>query len=278
MDDDLPRRPVSFVLAVSHTPWVRARAENMERMRTILKPPETAVAYREVTDKLPNWQWAERMWTWAAQAAQTHGATHSVFLQDDLDLHPDFTDVMRAMIESVHNRVIGLIPNHPYGRRAMVQGDRWFLTSECLGSGYILPTELLLAFLRWRSTQPSWRIRTTNEDFLITCWVNATRRRTWHPVPSPVDPRRDIQSTNPSDLYPFRRSYVRWDASVACGLDLTSSTTWHPARPPMDFGFDAKTASIALGKDPIRPPSHQDPAIFEEHARIVREESNGMRY
>lgn len=277
-DDDLPRNDPRFVLAISHTPWVRARAENMERMRSSLRPGESAVAYREITDKVPNWQWSQTMWTWALQSAETHGATHVVFLQDDLDVCPDFWRTLRAMLDTAYNRVLGLIANHPFSRRSVERGDKWFLTSECLGSGYSMPTKLLRQFVDWRASLPTWRIRTTNEDFLITCWVNATRRRTWHPVPSLIDHRLDIASTNIKDHYPFRRSYVRWDAAAVVGADLTSATTWHPPQPPLDFGFDSTNGNVALGLDPGHPPTRQDRAILDEHARIVRDESSGMRY
>ena len=277
-DDDIAREPPKFVLAISHMPWVPARVENMNRMRAVLRPEESAVVYREITDRAANWEWSGRMWAWAAEAARAHGATYAVCLQDDLDLHPDFWHVLRAMIGAVHNRVLGLIANHPFARRAVARGDRWFLTSECLGSGYVLPIPLLDSFLRWRAAQPPWRIRRSNEDFLITCWVNATRRRTWHPVPSPIDHRRDIASTNPSDRYPFRRSYVRWDAAAVASLDLASSATWLPAQPPLDFGFVATAGDVELGLDPVQPPHRQSRPILDEHARIVREESSGMRY
>lgn len=277
-DDTIARTNPAFVLAVSHTPWVAARVKSLARMREILRPTENTVGYHEVTDRLPNWQWSQRMWMWAHAEARATGATHAVFLQDDLDLHPLFWPVLRAAVGAVHNRVISLIANHPYSRRAADRGDGWFLASECLGSGYVLPAPLLHAFLEWRSHLPTGRLRSTNEDFLITCWVNATRRRTWHPVPSLIDHRRDIASTNPRDKYPFRRSYVRWDAAAVADRDVRLVDTWRPEREPLDFGFDATSGDVALGVDPGHPPWRQEPAILAEHARIVRDEATGIRY
>ena len=278
VDEAIVRVDPTFVLAVSHTPWVPARVESLARMRETLRPANNTLRYHEVTDRLPNWQWSQRMWTWAHAETRATGATHAVLLQDDLDLHPLFWPVLRAAVGAAHNRVISLIANHPYSRRAVDRGDHWFLTSECLGSGYVLPAPLLHAFLEWRSRLPTGRLRSTNEDFLITCWVNATRRRTWHPVPSLIDHRCDIASTNPRDKYPFRRSYVRWDAAAVAHQDVRLVDTWRPEREPLDFGFDATSGDIPLGVDPGWPPSRQDPAILAEHARIVRDESSGIRY
>src|SRR5208283_3591736 len=135
--------------------------------------------------------------------------------------------------------VIGLIANHPYARRASERGDFWYLTSECLGSGYVMPLPLLRLFLDWRASIPEHRRKHTNEDFLITSWIHMTSRRCWHPIPGPIDHRRDIQSTNPSDTYPFRRSYVRWDDKAVAGRRLVDADTWLVGREPLDFGFDA---------------------------------------
>jgi len=251
----------------------------MKRMRDILKPQEM-LAYREVTDRAPNWQWSGSMWHWGREAARSMRATHAVFLQDDLDLHPDFTTVLGAMAHAVHNRAIGLIANHPYCRRAVERGDAWYLTSECLGSGYVLPLVLLDLFLQWRSTLPEHRLRTTNEDYLLTCWLNMTGRRTWHPLPSPIDHRTDLASTNPKDGYPFRRSYVRWDANAVISRDLRDKETWTTAQPPLDFGFDSTGAhpELRLGVDPGRLPTYADGAILTEHKRIETAESTGARY
>jgi hypothetical protein len=279
-EDALACTDPSFVLAVSHAPWQPARVQNMVRMRETLRAAENTTSYREVTDRLPNWQWAERMWQWADGAAIATGASHAVFLQDDLDLHPQFWKVLRAMVGAAHNKAIALIANHPYGRRAVDRKDSWYLTSECLGSGYVLPACMLHAFVAWRAAQPIWRIRSTGEDYLITCWLNRTGRRAWHPVPSPIDHRRDIASTNPRDRYPFRRSYVRWDATAVAGRDLTSVATWQQAQPPLDLGFDATGvhAEFPLGRDPVRPPSYTEPGVLQEHDRICRAESAGIRY
>jgi hypothetical protein len=270
-----PPTDPKFALAISHTPWNPPRVANMVQMRAVARP-DTCVAYREITERMPNWQWSGLMWQWASDAAQAHSEiTHAVFLQDDLMLHPEFQDVLRAVVTAVPNRLLSLMPNHPYARRSLARSDAWYLTSDCLGSGYVFPIIVLDEFLRWRSRQSASRIQSTCEDYLVTCWVNATGRRTWHTVPGLIDHRRDIETTNPSIGYTFRRSYAPWTARECVQRTLTDAASWAATKSPLDFGFDPTGAhpEFPLGMDPVRTPSYQDRVILAEHNRIERAEA-----
>jgi len=263
----------SFVLAVSHCPWRADRVESMKRIRPLLRSG-WLLDYREITDRVPLWQWSYAMWLWAVESGGSSGATHAVFLQDDLDMHPELPGVIAAMVSEKSNRLIGLIANHPYAQRSLAIGHAWYLSSECLGSGYIFPMPLLRLFVEWRSGLSSERAQTSAEDYLITTWIHMTGRRTWHPVPAPIDTRRDIRSTNEGPAYPFQRSYARWDAAAASGRDLTARSAWVQEESPVDYGFDAGGAHAdrRLGIDPGYPPKI-DADMLAEHARIERAEA-----
>jgi len=238
-EDTCPRvAEPTFALAISHTPWNRDRVANMVRMRAVLNG--WAVAYREVTERLPNADWSRLMWGWGAMQA----ATHVVFLQDDLDVAPAFWPMLSAMVRAVPHRVISLIGNHPHAERALDRGEAWWCMCEVLGSGYVIPSPLLGVFLDWRDRLGE-RARTANEDYLISSFLFATGRKAWCPVPTPIQTRPDhaIASTNPlvAMTYLFRQSYLAWDDPRAAGLPVTDPHYWRPPLQPLDFGFNVTT-------------------------------------
>ena len=231
-EDNLPRvvEP-TFSLAVSHCPWVAERAANMERLRPAIVRP--GVTYREITDRAPNSVWSRIMWGWGA----VQPVTHCVFLQDDIRLcgRHGFWPVIEAMVRAVPNRIISLISNHPFSERALAKGHAWFRMCETLGTGYIIPTPLMGAFLDWRDRQSLEYLYTTCEDFLITTWQYTTGRKSWCPVPTILQTMdAEISSTNPDISYPFQRSYFTADD---VDKNLADIAYWTPASEPPDFGY-----------------------------------------
>ena len=250
-EDSLEYRRQSFALAVSHTPWRADRVENLERMRPSLMKTHH-LAHRVFDEKAPNWKWSRDMWGWGA----SQSVTHTVYVQDDLELAEDFWLMVKAMVAANPNNVIALLSNHPFAVRAAVAGHNWYKCCEVLGAGYVFPTALMGAFLEWRDGRSQGEIKSTNEDAMMTNWLWMTGRRAWNPIPAPIQSQNDIiDSTNPREgRYLFRASYVfakpkdRWDAYGY----------WVPRLHVEDYGYSVSDAKPGGGDWPQGPPVSPD--------------------
>lgn len=172
------------------------------------------------------------MWRWGVSQPVTHG----VYLQDDLRVHPRFWDVVEAMVRAVPNHVISLISNHPLSNTARSAGHAWFRMCETLGSGYIVPTALMGAFLAWADRLSQGEAAALCEDYTLSRWQYETGRRSWCPVPTVIQTIDDVETTNPAISYPFRRSYITWEDPRVQHIDLTTIQYWTPRTHPPDFG------------------------------------------
>jgi hypothetical protein len=228
-EDNLPHAGPTFALAISHCPWRPERAAVMAENRPLLV--RTGIPYREITDRMPNWQWSRLMWGWGA----VQPVTHTVYLQDDIRVHPAFWWVVAAMVRAVPNRVISLISNHPLARRAFEAGHHWLKCGETLGTGYVVPTVLMPVFLDHRDRLPQAFLESTPEDFVFTRWLCLTGRRAWHPIPAIIQTIEGIETTNPAISYPFRKSSVPWDL-LEIPRELASPEYWTPGSEPPDYG------------------------------------------
>lgn len=229
--------PIHFSLAISHTPWIAERVESMRRLALQLgvpyeskhEPPEgLGIDYRIVEDRVANDVWSERMWSWAAETT----ATHCVFLQDDVEVAPNFWPALRAIVEARPDDVVGLEVAHPAARMLALEDFRLFTTSDMLiGPGYVVPREQLVEFLEWRKTRlvDGWRTAGADgkpgltEDTMIGLWCMTTGRRIVHPVPTIIDHDTSIPSTYGNDDHTHRKPYVTWKDAEHCGH------AWEPA-------------------------------------------------
>ena len=218
--------------------------------------------YREITERAPNHVWSRSMWRWGAAQARSH----TVYLQDDLRVHPRFWDIVEAMVRAVPNRVISLIANHPLSDTALRAGHAWFRMCETLGAGYIVPTALMGAFLAWADNLPPAEAASLCEDYTLSRWQYETGRRSWCPVPTIIQTIDDVETTNPSISYPFRRSYITWEDPRVKHVDLTVASYWTPKTQPPDFG-----PTVGNDKRMARGPFLND-QIVAAHNRIERAE------
>lgn len=221
---DVETTPGTMSLAISHTPWIPARVESLKRLRGQLKigamtMPEVLVddGYLEMTDRVANDVWSERMWRWAVQTS----AEHCLFLQDDVEVCPRFWTALRALLEAVPDQVIGLEVAHPVARvlATAEPPSRLFTTSDMLiGPGYVLPRALLREFLEWRRTKlkAGW-IGQLHEDTMIGLWCAVTGRRIYHPIPTLIDHDLTLDSTYGNDAHANRRPHVTWKDGAANG-------------------------------------------------------------
>jgi hypothetical protein len=222
---------VTLALGIPHTPWVPERVKSMARLREQIGvnasgvwPGVPRARYREFTDREPNHAWSARLWRWLAET----GASHCLVLQDDVLIAPNFWPALRAMLEVVPGEVVGLEVVHPAAGALAQDGHKWFTTSEGLvGPGYVLPRELLEEFLRWRSSKlKPGAIEAITEDTLLCCWLLATGRKCWHPLPTLIDHDTSIASTYGNDGHANRRPRIRWDTAGGWGAELEQPGWW----------------------------------------------------
>ena len=264
-EDSLSYPHPTFALAVSHCPWRPDRVAIMEKMRPIMVIP--GMPYREITERAHNSVWSRSMWGWGA----SQGVTHTVYVQDDLRLHPKFWPVIEAMVRAVPNRILSLISNHPLSERALSQGHVWFRMCETLGAGYIVPTALMGSFLDWRDRRPPEEIYALCEDYVLSRWQYETGRRSWCPIPTLVQTIEDVATTNPAIDYCFRRSYCTWEDPLVYGKPLTSIDYWQPRGVPPDFGPTVGN-DLRMARGPF-----QNDEILDAHYRIERSEGKKGR-
>jgi hypothetical protein len=240
-EDSLEYRRQTFALAVSHTPWRADRVENLERMRPILMKTHH-LAHRVFDEKAPNWKWSRDMWGWGV----SQSVTHTVYVQDDLELAEDFWPMVKAMVAANPNNVIALLSNHPFAVRAAAAGHNWYKCCEVLGAAYVFPTAMMGAFLEWRDTRTEGIIKSTNEDAMMTNWLWFTERRAWNPIPAPVQSKNDvIDSTNPREGgYLFRASYVFAGKGFNYRpLDWINQAYWEIRPHVEDYGYSVSRST-----------------------------------
>jgi hypothetical protein len=263
---------VKLSLVISHTPWIRARVQSMARLRELLGVPGAIaqvtgneaipgtplVAYREETERAPNWIWSFTSWAWSAET----DADICLFLQDDLVVAPNFWPALQAMLSPGVNlpagrgpgqEIVSLATVHPAAKRVARDGGRWFTTIDGLvGLGYAIPRLAVREFLEWRKGAlfPD-ALQWITEDSLLNIWALCTKRRIWHPVPTIIDHDVELRSTYSNDEHLYRSPSVTWADGDVCGWrgdELNSPSFWSADKPVPHFGRMYKQTHIAAKK------------------------------
>jgi hypothetical protein len=214
---------MSISVGISHTPWIPERVASLARLLESLNHDDFTL----FADREPNHVWSERMWSWAAGTK----ATHCLFLQDDVQIAPNFWCALSAMLAAASHRVIGLETAHSAARLIAAEGGRWCTTTDGLiGVGYVLPREQLLAFLRWRRTElEAGALEVISEDTLLGLWCAVTGHNVLHPIPTIIDHDTSLASTYGNDRHANRRPVVTWKDSHGPDTDghkLESPSFW----------------------------------------------------
>lgn len=236
---------VTFSLAISHTPWVPERVASIHRLLGELGScPSSVRATRVIDEPGANHEWSEHMWQWAAQ----QDVSHCVFLQDDARVPPHFWSELRSMVASKPDEIIGLEVVHPLAVPLAKREHRWFSTSDGLvGVGYVMPREVLLEFLIWRSRLEPASLLWVTEDTLIGLFALTNDRRICHPLPTIIDHDVSLASTYGNDAHSHRRPPVRWDNYVSVvGHEVASYHQWAQSEVPHVGRFYDSTPDLAL--------------------------------
>jgi hypothetical protein len=203
---------VSLVLTSAvHVP---ERKLAYDELRKQLHPERWASVHEEV-EKAPNWQWAAHAWDWAADQ-DTLG---TVFLQEDIDLAPDFEDRIARIVACRPDELIGIHCAHPGARRAYLDGYRWCSTRDGLiGVAYYMPTAVARELVTWRHRDLKARAyERISEDCLVDIWAMCNNRRIYHPLPAPMRHKVDMKSTYNNDEHLLRMTQVTWEDEARLG-------------------------------------------------------------
>ena len=229
----------TLAVAIPHADWSPGRPQALARVLDALGPvaePDRLYVYAN-RDTRGEW------WGHIAQWAAAQPCTHFLQVQDDLALMPGYLAVVRAMVEAVPDRIIGLHSVHQAIPQFAGGGIRWITTADGLtGPQYLLPLEgpdSLAELRKWRDgggLRPGWNI---TEDTLIGVWALATGRRIWHPIPALADHMGKLTHGGPPSTYgndaAQRQSPpVLWDAHgyPFTRAELSTVDFWRPTRVP----------------------------------------------
>lgn len=134
-------------------------------------------------------EWSIRQWGKAVRMAEVTGATHALFLNDDLTLCQDFMRVLEKVIEANPNHVICLHNAHPKAQQAFEEGYRYITSPDGLiGTAWTIPIPALKAFLEWRENDlKQGVVECVAEDTLVNLWMMDTGNLIWSTVPALID-------------------------------------------------------------------------------------------
>ena len=242
------RDDLDLAIAYAHTPWIEERAASMARLMARVKNEQLQtrgggfLCHEEkcFNERMPNHLWSDIMWRWALST----GATHALFLQDDVVIAPKFFSILHAMIcePPARDRVVALHLPSPRARDVFREGrTRWVASRDGLvGFAYVMSRAKLEAFLEWKDTKLAARAaERTSEDSLIDAWALDAGEAILHPVPTIVDHDLELASTYGNDRHTERRPLVTWrDVEVLeQPLDLTDPVTWRTTPVPIGRVF-----------------------------------------
>lgn len=233
---------MKIALAIPHTPWVEARADNLVKLFIDLAlaidptgrpvsvgdPPGDEVEVRLFTERAPNTVWAEKLWTWAAET----DADWLLQLQDDVFVAPYFWPSLRAMLSALppEAEVVGLASVHPMAPEIARRGMRWYRTpGNLVGWAYAVRRESLKKFLADRQRLGA-TFCSQNEDEQLGLWAHKTGRMVWHPCPAICDHDTTIASSYENDAHTLRRPQVTWRTFDE--REMMDTTWWKPSGVP----------------------------------------------
>lgn len=223
---------ITIALGLPHTPWIPERVKSFQRLRDQLSVAlRTADLTRVFDEKESNRVWPGKLWRWGVAT----GASHTLQLQDDVIVAPNFWKILRAMLEAVPDKIIGLESNHPLGPEMHRTGRRWYRTRAWLvGVGYVFPNDPTIPcslpnFIAWCDTNPGL-VEQANEDALISHWVATLGYDIFHPIPTIIDHDISIPSTYGNDAHHewsmYRRPTVTWRDALHALESMTSPDHW----------------------------------------------------
>lgn len=214
---------VSFALVINHTPWRPERVRALASMMSALDPlHDTRVSDVWVNDvdwRGFDWQahgkveWLRDQLKWAAEAK---GATHAVFMTDDLHIAPEFWAILSAMVAGSGARAIGLLSNHWLGPQLYRAGRTAYRAAAWMvGPAMCFDVALVRDFRAYFEARADGDPKVpgtkgyANDDSTWNEYLTKHGIPSWHPLPTIVEHRGDLDSTvGHGDRY--SRERVSW--------------------------------------------------------------------
>jgi hypothetical protein len=237
----------TFSLAILHAVQERRRKLSLAAMLGDLAPLAHGVPLRVVDEvRPPGRSWDEwqheihpRVWQWSLET----GATHHIFMTDDLHIAPNFWGALGAMVTAHPGAIMGLLSNHPAGPRLALERatTAYRCNSWIVGPCYVVPRLHLEPFVDWYVRWiESVERRHYGDDSALNEWNSRCGPgESWHPLPTIIEHRGDLDSTWQSGDK-FSRERVSWRAVRRChdtGRALLWTSTDH------HFDLEAMTRS-----------------------------------
>jgi hypothetical protein len=211
---------IRFSLSISHCPWRPERRTALAEMIGGLIPLQMGIPFflNDADYRGQDWQkakvrWALDQWAWHLSTPAT---SHHVLMTDDLAIAPDFWPILSAMVTACPEGAIGLLSNHPDAPDLASKQWRWYRCNAWIvGPAYVVPRGILDSFVQyfWRLPEgngPGCKGH-GNDDSTLNEFLTATGRHSYHPLPTIIEHRGDLESTvGHGDRY--SRERVSWRA------------------------------------------------------------------
>lgn len=182
-------------IGISHAPHMPGRKESLARLLPSILGRQSV----HLEDRPGHHSaWSLLLWKGVLAAGDANGATHAMFLQDDVIPCDSFLDNVHSVIEAKPTNLINLYNAHPLSVTAKEMGFSWCTSPDGLiGNAYILPIEMLREFVEYRTTKLSDAIvQEGGEDRLINLFAMDRGYLVWSTVPALVDHDLTVPSTN----------------------------------------------------------------------------------
>lgn len=206
----------TFAIHVLHAPHLPGRVESLARLRAACGAFWVVVH----DERAARHVFTLNRWRRALQLAEAEGDSHAVFLDDDVQVAPDFTARLAAMISTQPDQIIGLHTAHTGALEAHAAGEHWVTTDDgSIGTGIVFPVALLREFLTWLDSdalQPGTleAAGAFGCDVLIGLFCMETGRRMFHPVPTVIDQDLSLLTSVPgNEDTPGRSTVCNWKST-----------------------------------------------------------------
>ena len=180
-------------VSIMYAPWVDWRYENTERNKERLERDQFVedVSLCPASEETTPWDTARNAWSKVLDIQDT---THHLLLQGDVELCPDFGEVVYNMLRVLPNREICLYGNRKDLVEAAQDGHRWFRYRGCYwGQGRVLPMFYVKDMLDF--CEKYYDESSVHDDVRYHAWGQIGRDTdTWIPIPQVVEHLGDEDS------------------------------------------------------------------------------------
>ena len=217
-------------IVIAHAHWMDGRKRTLSRLLEQLSGQGDVSVFESFVPEHAC-IWASRVWECAANEG---GA---VILNDDVEVCPDFGEVVDAMIAAAPDApALSLHASMPLALEAAKRGRRWVRSYRYSGPAVYLPEKTATSMLEFAERLP-WVFRSrVNEDNVAMLWMWQHQSPFWIPIPSPAKHDVSTPSSLGYDGHPHRSCIVPW--SDFPEAPITDPAFWAVTEPPQWIAND----------------------------------------